>query len=190
MSDGPHRSLDLPRQWKAVVRSAAIGASTHDERCEKLRIAVHRDLRGGIPSKLLKTLGRYSIQRQISLDDFDLQTARLDELRTVVAGHPLAVSLLDHTILAVARGVRGHEALSTALRDTLVAHLTNIERHIHEHCVADASPESELVLNRLPEVFGQLDIVEATDRLIAPEPAADPPSPRRRTGLDDGVSLL
>ena len=110
MSDGPHRSLRMPRGWKKLAKRADNKAYAPEEVRDALPEALEHDWRAEVPDSVCKRVRDILGDKQSSLFG-DQRADRLEALRGEAAGYALGNALLDYAIEAAARGRCGDEAL-------------------------------------------------------------------------------
>ena len=113
MSDGPHRSLKMPRGWKKLAERADNKAYATEEVRDALPAALEQDWRAEVPDSLWRKMREILGDSQSSL--FGHQPSeRLVALRRETAGHNLGNVFLDCAIQAAEQGRSGEEALREA----------------------------------------------------------------------------
>ena len=110
MSDGPHRSLKMPRGWKKLAERADKKAYAPEEVRDALPEALEQDWRAEVPDGVCSRVRDILGDNQSSLFG-DLRAERLEALRGETAGYTLGNAFLDYAIEAAARGRNGDEAL-------------------------------------------------------------------------------
>jgi hypothetical protein len=131
MSDGPSKSLNMPRAWRRVARSAEIAASSSGEIKQNLRQALVDDSRE-IPPKLISALRKAfgdGRQKLLGLNEHE----RFAALRSHADGSPLGALLLSHATMVAHEGWQGEEALREATLRTLRERVTHGARQVAEH---------------------------------------------------------
>lgn len=190
MTDGPHKTLNMRREWKRVAERADRPAFTPDEVCERLVRALQEDWKEEVPQDLLQALWGIVCDPQGKLFD-DGQCERLEALRPLATGHPFGSVLLDFAIMALAAGYEGEGALVRAASDTIADVLQRSERQIEEHylrrCERDRVARLLTQLRLAKERMGWRSVAAT---LLGHRDADIPAqNPARSLGLDDGVML-
>ena len=109
MSDGPHRSLKMPRGRKKLAERADNKAYAPEEVRDALPAALEQDWRAEVPDSLCRQVRKMLGDSQGSLFG-DQRAERLEALRRKTAGYNLGNAFLDYAIQAAARGRSGDEA--------------------------------------------------------------------------------
>ena len=189
MSDGPHKSLNMRRAWKRVAERASNAAFDDAERNEALAAALHDDWVTEVPQRLVARLRDIFGDARGALFD-ELLIKQLEGLRDDITGGPLAIALLDCAMQAAQRGYRGDQALVRAAGDALRQRAESGSRQVEEHSLR-ASPGQgvEGVRNRIDDAIARLDAAAVARRCIGRDDGKPSRTSRKKTGIDDGVSL-
>lgn len=188
MSDGPHRSLSMSPSWKRFAMLADNEAYPPEKVLEALQQALEQEYRA-VPPDAMNQVKRVLDDGQRSLFGDNL-AERLDGLRTEQAGYPLLSTLLDYAIQAGARGLGGSEALTDAVRNTLIDRATRGARQVEEHYYRNsAQGRANHVRERIEACMTRLHMPALSARLLQMDPRHEPSRPPKQTGLDDGVPL-
>ena len=178
----------MRRGWKRLAERASNPAFDDNERREALVGALQGDWR----DEAEDLVGRL---RDV-LDDHqgdlfgESMTERLEALRGQAAGCPLAGAVLDFAARAADQGYRGNEALTKAAGDALLERAASGRRQVEEHWLRASSARSAgCVRNRIDDAIAASDMDAIARRCIGCADEAASRTPRRRTGIDDGVSL-
>ena len=118
MSDGPHRSLKMPRGWKKLAERADNKAYATEEVRDALPEALEQDWRAEVPDSVCRHVRDILGDSQSSLFG-DQRAERLEALRGETAGYALGNALLDYAMEAAARGRGGDDALREAVGKAL-----------------------------------------------------------------------
>lgn len=140
MSDGPHRSLNMPPAWKLAAESLDRDAWTSEQRAERVCEAIRKDIVRNVPEGL-----RSDVQRLLGVSDqiplFKEQAAKdLAALQDRMSLSPVARSLVDYAEHAATRGLSGAAAYEEAIRNTCLDHGGEGIRSMEEHYKREASP--------------------------------------------------
>lgn len=187
MSDGPHKSLPLPRRWQDLAERAANLAFSTTEVSEAMLVAIRKEF-GGLPIEKL----RNAIQAgdQVGLFN-DAAESELDSLRVACPGNASWNALIDCCIDEIRGGGNGTEAFHAACEAAVDFKLRAVARQIEEHYLRKESSRSAFSMRQ--RLSSSRNVVEAAN--IASEicSSADrsPSNARivKQGGLDDGVSL-
>lgn len=190
MSDGPHRSLNIRRGWKRLAECAGNTAFDDGERREALAAALEADWRAEVPDGLVRRMRRILDDPQESLFR-DSTIAQLEQSRDEAAGHPLAGALLDCTIHVVDQGYCGKAALEKATCDALQERAASGQRQVEEHWMRTSTPQrAGGVSDRIAAAIAESDMTEIGRRCMKRDGTEALQAPLKKTGIDDGVSLL
>ena len=189
MSDGPHRSLNMPPGWKRLAECADKRAFAPEDVRIALSGALEQDWRAQIPSGLLRTVKSILGDHQTSLFS-DQQVAKLEGLRGSTAAHPLGNTFLEYAIQVSECGGRDNEAVREVIARTLSDRAARGARQVEEHCCRESTQHRAAhVRERLESVVVPADIRAIAGRLADIDKTAGYERPVRQTGLDDGVQL-
>lgn len=190
MSDGPHRSLNMPKKWKRVAEWMYNETYSVEQRCEALSEAAAEDWRQHIPKSFPSMIRKVLSNDQTEL--FCDQTAHdLEELHSQAAGYPHASALLDCVIeAATTRGALGEDALIIAARNVVTEFAERGLRQVVEHYLRE-SPDNSVaqIKQRTQEAMGRLDAKTISCRLQGFDESEHPRISIKRTGLDEGVPI-
>ena len=103
MSDGPHRSLNMPRGWKRLAERADNRAYAPEEVRDALPEALEHDWHAEVPDSVCRLVRDILGDSQSSLFG-DQRAERLEALRGETAGYALGNTFLDYAIHVAARG--------------------------------------------------------------------------------------
>lgn len=189
MSDGPHRSLPMPRHWKDLAKRAAKAAFSSDEVCEALPVALKRDFLGQRQA-LDEIKGILGCGPQSSLFAND----RLDHLEEARSQNPGSTALgimLDCAIEAVQSGLTGDSAFQSAMTSALSSYTRGEFRAIEEHYQRkDSTRSARFVRQRLEAALGKCDLgTVASDIAAAHSPKVSEFQLQKYTGVDEGPPL-
>ena len=187
MSDGPHRSLNMPRGWKKLAERADNKAFASEEVRDALPEALEQDWRAEVPDRLCDKARDIFDNKQSSL--FGDQANRLEALRRETAGYNLGNAFLDYAIQAAAQGRSGDEALKHAAGKALSDRAVRGARQVEEHYRRKSTQgRAAHVRQRIETGVTQSDIASVAGR-VAGIDKSERPGRAQQTGLDDGVQL-
>ena len=186
MSDGPHRSLKMPRGWKKLAERADNKAYAPEEVRDALPAALEEDWHAEVPKSLCRGVRRILGDSQISLFAEE-RSERLENLRRETAGHNFGNVLLDCAILAAQRGGSGdaalEEAASKALSDRAVRGARQVEEH---YCRKSTEHRASHVRERIEAGVNHCDIAGLAGRLVGTGGTKGALWPAKQTGIEDG----
>lgn len=189
MSDGPHRSLNMPRGWKKLAERADNRAYAPEEVRDALPTALEQDWRAEVPDSLRRQVREILGDSQDSLLD-DGRAERLEALRRQSAGHALGNTFLDYAIQAAERGLAGDEALREAVGNALSDRAASAARQVEEHyCRESTQRRAAHVRARIEAGVTQCDLAGIVGRVVGTDRTGGPRGPAKRTGIDEGVRL-
>ena len=188
MSDGPHRSLTMSPPWKRFAMRADNEAYPPEEVLEALQEALVQDYLA-VPPNAMNQVRQVLADGQRSLFGDNL-TERLESLRTEQAGYPLLSTLLDYAIQAGSRGLAGSDALTDAVRNTLIDRGARGARQVVEHYFRNSPQRRATHLRgRIEACMARLHMPALSERLLRMDHNQESRNPRKQEGLDDGVPL-
>ena len=186
MSDGPHRSLNLAQHWKKLAACADNVAYSDDDAQEEFRKALRKDWVKGIPRELQAGISAILDGSNGSLFPED-RVERLRQLDCHAAGHELARLYLDYAIRMAAIGnCSSADVVSLALRSWGARRTRQIEEHYFRKASNERSNQIRSRLERACEASANHGL--ANQAIGDAKPVAIG-SNRKKTGLDDGVTL-
>jgi hypothetical protein len=188
MSDGPFRSLNLRRWWKAVAERADLEASDCAEISELIEIAIEKSWKRDVPKQLLDQVVAILYDRQSSLFS-DTMMARLEALRPNAAGHAMGQKLLASAIYLVEAGQVSQASVSDLVETTVRGAVADHSRSIVDHCLRKSSSTRALgIRNKIESGMMQIDVNRLVSRFTNGS-SITTKEVRRHDGLDDGVSM-
>ena len=189
MSDGPHRSLKMPRGWKKLAECADKKAYAPEEVRDALPAALEQDWRAEVSDRLCRQVGEILGESQSSLFG-DQRTERLEALRRDTAGYNLGNAFLDYAIQAAERGRTGdvalREAAGKALSDRAASGARQVEEHYHRETTQRRAAH---VRGRIEAGVTQCDMAGIAGRVVGTDRTGGPRRPAKQTGIDEGVRL-
>ena len=188
MSDGPHRSLKMPRGWKKLAERADREACEPEEVRDALLEALEEDWRKEVPISICRRVRDILGDSRSSLLG-DRRGERFEAVREETAGYTLGSTVVDFAIHAAARGRYGDEAWLEATSKALMDRVARGARQVEEHYYRKSTPQrATRVRERVGSAATQADIDAVAGRLAGIDKSKSPP-PTKQTGLDDGVRL-
>jgi len=147
MSDGPHRSLPMRRQWRDLAERAATPAYTAEQVAEAFPVALKHDFREAPLLQIRDILGDSA---QVPLFNEDL-SPQLEAARRACRGSAAGNTLIDCAIEANAQGLTGEAAFRSALKNAMDAHARAGCQQIEEHWRRNEPKNTENIRERLRE---------------------------------------
>lgn len=186
MSDGPHRSLPMRRQWRDLAERAATPAYSAEQVAEAFPLALKRDFREAPLSQVRDILGG-SAQTSLFKED---RAAQLEGARQACRGSAAGNTLIDCAIEANAQGLTGDAAFRSALENAIDAYARGGCHQIEEHWRRKEPESTANVRERLREARTACGHDAVASELMGGEPAGsrDLKLPKR-TGVDEGPPL-
>jgi hypothetical protein len=187
MSDGPHRTLNMRRPWKALAERADGAAYSHAEVVAYVAPAVSSDWNNEVTSAYLNEIGQYlGCGQQTHL--FEKDPAEIDRLRQK-ASSPMEAVFAEY---AKDTSLRGDEALhdvvkktmrECAVRRTLQAQEHYLRKSSHLRAAHMKGRMQAAVITASTGIFGAMAQSVVTGARMSIRP------PAKRGGLDDGPAL-
>ena len=189
MSDGPHRSLNMGRDWKRLAERADTPAFASEEVRDAFQTALEGDWRKEVPPRILQQV-RTMLQNPLLPCSSDQATSQLEVLRRETAGSALGDAFLNHAIQAVHRGLTGVDGLRETACNALMDRAMRGKRQVEEHYLRKSRPSRVARLrDRIESVVTQSNILMVADRILQMKKSEKLRRPLRQTGLDEGVQL-
>ena len=189
MSDGPHRSLKMPRGWKKLAERADNKVYAPVEVRDALPAALEQDWCAEVPDMLRREVWEILGDRQSSIFS-DQRSQRLEGLRRETAGHNLGNVFLDYAIQAAERDRCGNEAVEEAIAQTLSDRATRGARQVEEHYYRESTEHRAAdVRKRIEDGVTQLDMTGIAMELSETGRIKGPRRPPKHTGINEGVRL-
>jgi hypothetical protein len=189
MSDGPHKSLNMPRSWKKLAERADKRSYAAEEVREALPSALMRDWRAEVSESFCRQVQTILCDTQSSLFD-DQKITKLEALRIQTAGYPLGNVFLDYAVRSAHKNGSANDALMEAVCNTLKDRALRGARQIEEHYRRESTDNRAIrVRQRIEQGIEASNIVLIANRLITTEKSGAQLRVKKRTGLDDGVQL-
>ena len=187
MSDGPHRTLNMRKRWKALAERADNAAFSPEDVVAHVAPAVSGDWNDEISPSFLRDVGQYlGCGEQSHL--FEKDPAEIDRIRRK-ASSPMEAAFAEN---AKDSNKRGEAALQEAVQKTMRECAVRRTLQAHEHWVRNTSPQrasrmkgriQAAVVTASATVFGPMaQSVVAGNRMSSRAPA-------KRGGLDSGPAL-
>ncbi len=168
MSDGPYRTLPMPKPWKTLTKCADLAGFSAENVQEAVCPALVADWQAGVPDGLIR------------------------QLRAVLDGGATGTLFPEQREQdqALADGLDGGAALraatEAALRERALAGARQVEEHYRRRVAAD---RTDNVRCRLEAAISAAPIGRLAGELLGEQPRAVSRTPAKRDGLDEGVPL-
>ena len=189
MSDGPHRSLNMPKGWKKLADRADNKAFAADEVSDALPLALVPDWNAEVPAGLVNKVGMILGDSQDSLLSA-AREERLKALRSETAGYNLASVFLEYAIQADARGLAGPDAMNEAASNALTDRAARGARQVEEHYFRESTQRrADFVRTRIERGISQSDMAAIAESVLGNSNDNKTGRIGKKTGLDDGVQL-
>lgn len=189
MSDGPHKSLQMPPGWRKLAERGANSSFEKTQVAESIPDALADDWRAGACDDLVRELRTVlNDNRQASF--FDQQKEqKLEALKKISpSGYPLRRLLLECVTQAVESGQDGPDAIAAGTEYALGERLARGILSVEEHYRRSHSDKTATVRTGLQAAASVVSLKAITNRLLKTGASSAPPAPKR-DGLDDGVPL-
>lgn len=190
MSDGPHRTLGMPKGWRKVAECAFREASSTEEVSDLFPSAISDDWRREVASELVIALqAEFGDGRKGCLFSGE-ELERVGALRRLATGFPLACLLIDCAETVAAEGLNGQAALLEVVRRAIGSWIPRLLRQIEEHHLRETDGKSAVdVRGRLGAAANALDHSKLAAQLLRADPTPIERRPPKHAGLDDGPRL-
>jgi hypothetical protein len=189
MSDGPHRSLPMPKAWKEFARKGDKEVYGADEVRDAALYALSRDFANEVSGALLRALRNIFDGVGNTLLMRDVALRALDDARRLAAGSVFgsaAVGWCEEYVQAGAFGRDNfHEALGCAIQERGYAG----QKQVQEHYLRQSSVRrADGVASRIGDAIDSLNPRDV-GRSFSGD-AERTKAPRRQKEIDQGVPML
>ncbi len=186
MSDGPWKSLPMRRHWKQVAKQAETGAFSADELSGAMEAALRKE-GNELPFEAVRRAVGADDQGVLFIPDMSRQ---LETLRADHPGSKLVETFLICLLDAEARGLSGSEMIKGAAANAFDEYTRDQSRAIEEHYYRSIRAPKVPVNSRLASARRLCDFDSLAARMVEPSGSSpSPPSPVKRSGLDEGPLL-
>ena len=188
MIDGPHRSLSLPRHWKAFARRAEKEAFSASEITECFHDTMIKDGKKEIPLPFLKKVTRIlDSDQNVMFKDQAIEQLML--LRKESSGCLMRISLLDYLIFSLSTKVIKDNRLHDVVCNVITDHSMRRIRQFKEHYILDSGQScANRVIERTKSCISEANINEIAKNILDPDFKMKR-TRKKRTSIDDGVEL-
>ena len=184
MSDGPHRSLNMTRDWKRVAERCDLHSYSGDEVSASLADALQKDCSREIPAGFFDIAWKVLTNPEPFL--FVSASEQLEDLRRC-AGFDLGRLVLEEAILIAERGGSGRECLTEALQNALQNRAARAARQMQEHyCRKSPQLRATRLRARIESGIARTAFDRIARKVLKLEKSTEKPL-RKKQGLDDGV---
>src|ERR1700687_3095979 len=188
MSDGPHKSLPMPSTWRKLAERADNAACTPEEIRDALLPALAQDWQKDVPDGLVQGIEAVSRDQPDLFPDQKLE--RLESLRQMTAGHPLARLVLDCAMECAATNADTGDLALDAVSSALAIRATRGAHQGEEHkCRKSTAPRAQKVRNGIEDGIAIAPIHDLARQLLKRDSVPAPRSAPKKRGLDEGVKL-
>ena len=186
MSDGPWKSLPMRRHWKQVAKQAETGAFSADELSGAMEVALRKEGKE-LPIEAVRRAVGSDDQRVLFIPDL---SGQLETLWADQPGSKLVETFFTCLLDAEARGLSGREMMKRAAANTFDEYTRDQSRAIEEHYYRSSRVPKVPVNSRLATARRLCDFDSLAARMVEPSGSSpSPPSPVKRSGLDEGPLL-
>lgn len=137
MTDGPHKSLPMPRHWKRVAKFADSDVYGDEEVEKALLVAVARDFRD-LPKKWLSNVGEILNDPEDTIFP-ESKTAKIDELRAIEGPSALAALLSDAIVSRLLDNAPKQGSQEQVVAQTFGIWISRHIRQTEEHYLRESS---------------------------------------------------
>jgi hypothetical protein len=184
MSDGPHRSLPMRPWWKQVALRADKSAFDVPECAEALSVALEREFAEELRPSFIQ--GLQNAHEEPGL----FSPAESIHLHKLEAATPLERRVLDNIAVLSSAELLEVDGLLTAVTNAMRNEVPRFNKQIEEHYRrASGAGHARRERGRLDEAAAKADLGGLARKLLRPDSARTAPMLKKKSGLDDGVSL-
>ncbi len=189
MSDGPHRTLNMRKPWKALVERAAGATYSHVDVVACVAPAVSGDWNNEVSSDYLSDVGQFlGCGKQSHL--FEKDASEIDRLRQR-ASSPMEALLADYAKDACESPLHGEAALQDVIdktmRESAVRRTLQAQEHYQRNSSGARTAHMKARLQRA--VTASATIFGAMAQSVVAGSRVSSRLPAKREGLDDGPPL-
>ncbi len=187
MSDGPYRTLDMSKVWKALAKLAENAAHTVEEVAEAFRPALveeWKSIRPDFADAVKAALGDDERGRLFS----EIAVSETERLRAQ-ASNPMEALLADHAHDQARDAHLGASAYEKSIEHVLEDRAIRGARQIEEHYHRERSPDAGRLRNHLSAAISSGEIARLASGLASGAGHRALTAKIDRSGLDQGVAL-
>lgn len=189
MSDGPHKSLPMPKAWRELAKRGDQLTYESSQVADALPAALESDWKNEVSGRLISALKDVFSGRDNSLRLPEIALSQLEAIKVMAAGSVFGINAVSWCIQLVNEGRLDagalYEAVGMAAKERGYAGV----RQVEEHYFREASERRSVrVRDRLEGALSGVAVSHLGSRLIDPKPSQSV-TPRKMTELSDGVLL-
>jgi hypothetical protein len=187
MSDGPYRTLDMSKVWKALAKIAENAAHTVAEVAEAFRPALVEEwnaIRPDFAESVKAALGDDDRGRLFS----EIAVAETERLRSQAA-NPMEALLADHARDQARDAHLGGAAYEKSIEHFLEDRAIRGARQMEEHYHRERSPDAGRLRNHLAAAITSGELAQLASGLASGAGRRALTAKADRSGLDEGVAL-
>lgn len=189
MSDGPHRSLDLRRQWKRLAEVGDNQAYASVEVAQAATVALASDFVNEVSGPLLKMLKSIFSGKGNSLGSPEIALQQLNDARALAGGSVFGNNAVSCSELLISEGRLDlqafYDAVGLAAKMRGLANALAVEEHYLRKCTLRRANN---VASRIKNAISSFSESSLGSLLIDARSAISG-SRKRKSGLDDGVEM-
>ncbi|WP_312794474.1 hypothetical protein [Tianweitania sp.] len=188
MSDGPHRSLLMPRAWKEFARKGDATTYAEEEVRDAAVYALARDFANEVSGPLLRALRDIFDGVGNSLKMIDVASQAIEDAKHMAAGSVFGLAAVRWCEEFVLEGSFGrdrfHEAVGCAVKERGYAGQKQVQEH---YLRKSGTRRSDGVAARIGSAINSLNSQEIGRSFSDDGERAK--APRKSVGMDEGVRL-
>lgn len=187
MSDGPYRTLDMSRVWKALAKIAENASHRVEEVAEAFRPALVEEwkaIRPEFADAVKAALGDDERGRLFN----EIAVAETERLRTQ-ASNPMEALLADQAHDQAREGQLGASAYEKSIEHFLLDRAIRGARQIEEHYHRERSPDAGRLRSHLAAAISSGELAHLASGLANGAGHRALTAKAVRSGLDEGVAL-
>jgi hypothetical protein len=189
MSDGPHRSLRMPKAWRELAKRGDQLTYDTEQVGEAASHALASDFRNEVSAPLVSALKDVFTGRDNSLGLREIALQQLDDAKALAAGSVFGMNAIAWSIQLVHEGRLDKEALYQAVGLAAKERGFAATRSVEEHWLRESNQRrADGVAARLQSAISGLSESKLGSMLVDPQPAA-PRGARKKRDVNDGVPL-
>ena len=188
MSDGPHKSLPMPRGWKELAKRA--DKKTYDlaEVASALPHALSNDWKNEVSYQLIAALKEVFLGQSNSLRVREISLQQLEACKPFAAGSAFGTSAVAWAIQMVHEGRCDESAMFEAIGNAALERAYSGFRQVEEHYLRESTGRrADGVRARLENAASGLTANQLGSQLVNPD--SGNARPKRKLAIDDGVRL-
>jgi hypothetical protein len=189
MSDGPHRSLPMPRAWRELARKGDAKLYLQEEVRDAALYALSKDFQSEVSGALLRALRNIFDGVGNSLLSPEIAKFALDHAQHLAAGSVFGSAVVRWCEEYVEGGAFGRDNFYSAVGNAIRERGYAGQRQVQEHYLRESGPRrADGVASKIGHAIDSLSSREL-GRSFTGEAGSLPSVPRKGGGIDQGVSL-